>query len=353
MTIKTVKIDKQKWCDGFANLSDAYRVVAPRPQPDGAYEFRQLEKGELPEMDVVNTRLSPKFVVFPQSEVMLTYTTDEKDPACGLMKEPARDYPVTAVVGIRPCDARAMTLVRMNFDTPEYQDPYWLKKYESLVLVGLACDDPWPTCFCPSTGGGPHDETGLDVLLVDRGDYFLARVLTERGEAFLDTGGWTEAADADEELATAKKAAEEKIVSTVAADQLAEKNLLDLYEAPFWEDLGFACLNCGTCTYLCPTCWCFDIQDENFGRTGVRMRNWDSCMYPLFTKHTTGHNPRGEKIQRVRQRFMHKLKYFVDKYEKGIMCTGCGRCVRQCPVNIDIRSVCEMMNSYETETQSA
>jgi formate hydrogenlyase subunit 6/NADH:ubiquinone oxidoreductase subunit I len=77
------------------------------------------------------------------------------------------------------------------------------------------------------------------------------------------------------------------------------------------------------------------------------MKNWDSCMFPIFTVHTTGHNPRDSKTQRVRQRFMHKLKYFVDKYEAGIMCVGCGRCVRQCPVNIDIRRVSELMNSFK------
>ncbi|MCD6297627.1 MAG: 4Fe-4S dicluster domain-containing protein, partial [Deltaproteobacteria bacterium] len=101
-----------------------------------------------------------------------------------------------------------------------------------------------------------------------------------------------------------------------------------------------------TCTYLCPTCWCFDIQDEVLGKEGDRIRNWDSCMFPLFTLHGSGHNPRDLKVQRVRQRFMHKLKYYVEKYENGVQCSGCGRCVRYCPVNIDIRQVCELMNGF-------
>jgi len=178
-------------------------------------------------------------------------------------------------------------------------------------------------------------------------------VLTGKGQDFVDAAGWGDQAADAEDFSAGKEAAEEKITSAVPTDQLAQKDLLELYEAPFWEEIAFACINCGTCTYLCPTCWCFDIQDENYGKNGVRIRNWDSCMYPLFTKHTTGHNPRGDKVQRVRQRFMHKLKYFVDKYEKGIMCTGCGRCVRQCPVNIDIRAVCEQMNNYQPAPQSA
>jgi ferredoxin len=119
-----------------------------------------------------------------------------------------------------------------------------------------------------------------------------------------------------------------------------------LYEADFWDDIAFSCINCGTCTYLCPTCWCFDIQDEVHGKHGIRERNWDSCMFPLFTLHGSGHNPRGQKVQRVRQRFMHKLKYYVDKYGDGIQCVGCGRCIQYCPVNIDIRKVCQLMNRF-------
>jgi ferredoxin len=143
-----------------------------------------------------------------------------------------------------------------------------------------------------------------------------------------------------------RKAAEGKITSFVQTDNLRSLPNNDLYNAAFWEDVSFSCINCGTCTFACPTCWCFDIQDETRSLSGVRMKNWDSCMYPLFTLHGSGHNPRGTKLHRVRQRFMHKLKYFVDKYDRGIQCVGCGRCVRLCPVNIDIRRVALMMNGF-------
>jgi len=133
----------------------------------------------------------------------------------------------------------------------------------------------------------------------------------------------------------------------ISTDKLNEKVVNEIFDAPFWDDVAFACLNCGTCTYLCPTCWCFDIQDEVYRKEGDRIRNWDSCMFPLFTLEGSGHNPRPEKVQRVRQRFMHKLKYYVDRYKKGVQCSGCGRCVKFCPVNIDIRQVAELMNNFE------
>jgi len=187
------------------------------------------------------------------------------------------------------------------------------------------------------------------MLLIQEQDHFLAQIFTEKGEALAKTAGWTTEAgnDAQERIVAMKESAEGRITSFISGENLKNKSAMEIYEEPYWEDVSFSCINCGTCTYLCPTCWCFDVQDENCGNCGIRIRNWDSCMYPLFSLHGSGHNPRGQKLQRVRQRFMHKLKYFVDKYDEGIQCVGCGRCVRYCPVNIDIRRVCELMNRSE------
>ena len=344
--MKVIKIDKTNWSEGLKNLRYSYKLTGP-VKGEKFYNFKELDNGEVPDLKYSNTRLSAKSIVFPQSEVMLNYTIDESKDDHHIMKEIDTDYSPRALIGLRPCDAKALTLVKLNFDTTDYKDPYWLKAYEATTFVGLACDDPSSTCFCTTAGSGPYNEEGLDLLLIDVDDHYLAKVITEKGATLLESAGWgTEAGDISI-IETKKSDAEAKIISKIRTDKLKEKDTLEIHSAPFWEDVSFACLNCGTCTFVCPTCWCFDIQDEVHGNDGTRMRNWDSCMFPLFTLHTTGHNPRGEKIQRVRQRFMHKLKYFVDKYEKGIMCVGCGRCVRQCPINIDIRSICEKMNSYE------
>jgi len=280
---------------------------------------------------------------------MFEYSLDEKQENHHVMKEIDKDYSPRIVIGIRPCDAAAFLLVKRNFDTSEYKDPYWIKSYEATTFVGFACNAPGSTCFCTTAGCGPFHEEGLDLLVVDTEENYFIEVITEKGENLLASAGWNLETDSDaagKQIVNMKQEAEARISSLVSTDKLREKTTTELYDAPFWEDVAFSCINCGTCTYLCPTCWCFDIQDENYGYSGVRMRNWDSCMYPLFTLHGTGHNPRSKKMQRVRQRFMHKLKYYVDKYENGIQCVGCGRCIRLCPVNIDIRKVCELMNSF-------
>ena len=344
--MKVIKIDKAKWADGLNKLRGDFQLIGP-VKKDIYHDFQLLDKDQLPDFDLLNTRMSPKSLAFPQSEVMLEYSLDETKEDHHIMKEVQKDPSPRAILGIRPCDAKAISLVKLNFDTSEYKDPYWLRAYEASTLIGMACDEPSSTCFCTSTGCGPYNEEGLDVLMTDAGDHYLAKVITEKGEKLLTKAGWKTSTDDSSLIESKKSEAEAKITSKVETKNLKDKTVLYLYEAPFWEDTAFSCINCGTCTYVCPTCWCFDIQDETHGKKGIRMRNWDSCMFPLFTLHTTGHNPRETKIHRVRQRFMHKLKYFTDKYDKGIMCVGCGRCVRLCPVNIDIRTVCDKMNGYE------
>jgi sulfhydrogenase subunit beta (sulfur reductase) len=344
-----ITINKQDWARGLERLHDSYRLFGPVKQ-DELHNFRELVKGELPDLKLLNTRLSAKFTVYPQSEKLFEFTLDETREDHHILKEIQKDYSPRAVIGIRPCDAKAFLLVKANFDTPEYQDPYWIQSYEATTFVGYACNTPCSTCFCTTADCGPFHEQGLDLLLVDAGDHYLLKIITLKGETLITSAGWSleaESETARHEIETLKQTAEENITTRISTDKLKNKKTTQLFEAPFWEEVAFACINCGTCTYLCPTCWCFDIQDETSGRSGIRLRNWDSCMYPLFTLHGSGHNPRNTKIKRVRQRFMHKLKYYVDKYGNGIQCVGCGRCIRHCPVNIDIRKVCNLMNSYE------
>ncbi|MBU4316242.1 MAG: 4Fe-4S dicluster domain-containing protein [Proteobacteria bacterium] len=353
--MKVIKIDKGKWESGLEALKKSYTLLGPK-NLNHSFEFKVLEANEAPDLTGLNTRLSAKGLVYPQSQAMFTYTLDEKDADHHIMKPLDKKPSKRAVIGIRPCDADAFLLVKRNFDTPEYRDPYWIEAYEATVLIGLACTDPCGTCFCTTAGSGPASEKGLDVILLDKKDYFIAKPITAKGEAFLSASSWTEemnASQAEKDLQEAGSAAEKKITSFIHTENLRDKVSMEIYNAPFWEDVSFSCINCGTCTFVCPTCWCFDIQDETHKNKGVRMRNWDSCMFPLFTLHGSGHNPRGEKVHRVRQRFMHKLKYYVDKYENGIQCVGCGRCVRSCPVNIDIRRVCELMNHPENATCAA
>jgi ferredoxin len=334
-----IYIAKSNFPGLIERLIGRYLVYAP--MKNGSFhDFAPLKDPSGADLSFHNTRLSPKGLFHPQAERMFVCSLARDDPQAGILKEVQKDFSPRVVLGIRPCDAKALRLDDANFDAG-IKDPWWVRRREATTLIGLACDAPCSTCFCTSMGGGPCDTAGLDVLLLDTGDGYAARVLTERGANTLETASGRSSVDNGISALVHKKkeAAEQRIDEAFDPVSIAQRETIDLFNSPIWEQIQFACINCGVCTFICPTCWCFDIQDEVFADRGERLRLWDSCMFPLFTIHGSGHNPRGRKMQRVRQRFMHKLKYYQDSYGNGSACVGCSRCVQACPVNIDIRQV--------------
>jgi ferredoxin len=335
---------KDKLDDFLAFLKKSHQVYAPVDK-GGKCQWSLVDKAEEVCWEFTNTEMSPKEFFFPQTECMMRFKNKKDDPEGMIMKpEPLLDEE-RVLLNIRPCDAKAFALLDKIFMQDDYtNDTYWRDKREKTVLVGLACNDPCSTCFCSFVNCGPHHEEGLDLLLVDLGQSYLVRVLSEKGGALVED--LADADKAEEEAAEAARVkAGEMITNGVQTDHIAEKEVLDLFNDAMWDKVYESCLNCGTCTFVCPTCHCFDIQDEVKGTEGRRVRNWDYCMSWLFTVHGTGHNPRPSKKERVRQRFMHKFKYIPMKRDGEIGCVGCGRCVQLCPVNIDVREVVNQMNA--------
>ncbi|MCG8689487.1 MAG: 4Fe-4S dicluster domain-containing protein, partial [Desulfobacterales bacterium] len=258
--MKFITIDKKDWTKGIDKSRETYQLFGPVKDKNGC-QIKALDADTQPEMTYTDSVLSAKSVLFPQTEKILFTSLNESDEDHHIMKRSEADYTPRAVVGIRPFDAKAIQLVKMNFDTDDYRDPYWCDAYEATTFVGLAINKPGPFDFSTSTGTGPFNEEGLDILLADMDDKFLAKVLTPKGEAYAAACGFDAEADAKESqvlLDVLRKEAEANVASSVQTDKLKDQTILDLHEAPFWDDVAFSCINCGTCTYVCPTCWCFD-----------------------------------------------------------------------------------------------
>lgn len=322
------KKDIPAFLDG---LMGEYRVFAP-VKTDTYTMFQQLKSGTEAVLDYSNTKIPPKGILFPQSEKLFTYSVAGE----AVKVEEVIDDAKSVVFGVRPCDAKSIALLDNVFDNDKYQDPYYLTRRANTVLVGIGCNEPAGTCFCTSVGCSPFDTTGLDLLLVDTGDAFVVEAVTDKGKDVVAKAGFAAAGDADQ--AAAARAKEAAAVSCeVNTDGLKDKLDVNFYDG-IWDLIHEKCLGCGACTYSCPTCHCFDIVDDAEGTDGCRIRNWDSCMFPLFTLHGSGHNPRTSGKERYRNRVMHKFKYFVDNFD-AVACVGCGRCINNCPVNLDIREV--------------
>lgn len=309
---------------------------------ENGVEFRAVTSHAEVALDYDNVKLPPKSIFFPQREVLCRFSGDT-------LKEVKIEAKDSIIFGIRPCDASALVYLDKIFKdvNSRFQDPYYLMRREKALIIALACNTPRATCFCTSVGGSPTGKTGSDILVTDLGETLVFESCSEKGKGFMDKSGlFKKSTDRDIKVKEEKARQTEQSIAEIPTpdiEGLTEKIDKD-FEDPLWDAITRNCLGCGVCTYLCPTCHCFDITDEENGKKeGIRLRTWDSCQYPLFTLHASGHNPRVNKKQRLRQRIMHKFSYTVAN-TGDIYCVGCGRCITYCPVNLDIRDMLNALN---------
>jgi len=337
MEIKSIRSDDlpkliSRWAE------DA-EVFIPR-EAKGFISFTPTKDGagfELTESR--STRYPPKAFFLPQSEAMFTLRGSRLESV-----PPAERKRV--VVGTRPCDARASALLDLTLAPKDDADPLWQARRAATALVSFGCIHPAETCFCQAVESGPFDPRGSDVLVTPLADGFTFQALTKTGEALI-----AHLPAAEKEMITQAEAVQKKAAS-VQKKPFDTPRALDkmyaLFETDFWTQQAASCLGCGVCTFLCPTCFCFDIVDET--SRAQRVRNWDSCMFRIYSQEASGHNPRPTKTERTRQRVMHKYAYWIEQVNE-VGCTGCGRCVQFCPVNIDIRSMVRQAQTMPTDTR--
>ena len=331
-------LDKTR-LDDWINALTAWEILTPA-QEDGIWAYKPASGAT--RLDHPNTTQPPKGLAFPQREVFFSFEQIKGEaPQLKQFLPPVKQR---AVFGVRPCDGRGVVRMDKVF-SDNVEDIYYQTRRKGLAYVGLACNRPQgANCFCLSVGGSPVSTDGLDVLMTDLDDRYFVTAITETGKALMAAAQdlLKEPVDADRQQLESTHAA------AVAHPQRAVNNpdstpakLKASFDSPLWEELSRACIGCGICTFLCPTCHCFDINDEVTGSAplkGNRVRTWDNCQFPDFTMHSSGHNPRENTAARLRQRVSHKFQYFYENFGMH-QCTGCGRCISDCPVGIDIVTV--------------
>ncbi|MDD5127343.1 MAG: 4Fe-4S dicluster domain-containing protein [Dehalococcoidales bacterium] len=280
-----------------------------------------------------NTVVPPKNNFLPGMEKMFDIKKD-----AGYKLEVTADDTKQLIFGVRPCDARALALIDVNFKDG-YEDTYYLNRRKNGLLVGLGCTSPCASCFCTSLNIHPAESQDVDVMFNDIGEELLIAEVTDKGKELLAaSSGLSDATAADEAKAKeAKEATFKKVTRKINTGEIKERLMPSFENEEYWKNVAAKCVSCGICTFLCPTCYCFDINDEQSKGEAARFRNWDCCSFAVYTKMPM-ENPREEKWRRVRQKVNHKYNFFPMIYEQ-IACTGCGRCIRQCPVNWDITQV--------------
>lgn len=319
MIVKQKKLTQ--WLDTLAAEST---LIAPR-NVAGVLLYRPLKSSEQMVWDYIKPVLSTKEAFFPATEQLLTIKkTGQEIELSETLPEGKQ-----VIFGLRPCDARGVLAMDALFLDTKPADSYYQQRRENTTLVGLACKELGETCFCTTMGSAPDDPTGMDIMLTEVDNGYEVQVFSEKGATLMEDLGAT-------------------IEISEMPDQQSEIDIPQLSAWPpqfndqYWADMSERCLSCRVCAYVCPTCRCFDVRDEVIAGNGSnefeRIRCWDSCASEIYRRVAGGHNPRAAKGQRLRNRFFCKLYYYPEQYGPTA-CTGCGRCIDSCPVNIDITEV--------------
>lgn len=342
------KILKKEALPKWVKSLNTYTVYVPVKDGD-LWTYAEVENPETIKLTPLLPVLSPKKIIFPQKEVYFEFSASNSDNF--EIKELLPEEKPSVIFGVTPCDAKALTLTDKVFGG-DFEDLYYWKRRKQSILVGLACHTlPSSNCFCLSVDGSPHSKEGLDILMTDLGDRYFVESVSKRGDKLLQAakGLFAEANPKDrKELEKIHTEAEKKVKRQIKALKKIPPKLKGMFDSSLWDEEAMSCIRCGICTYLCPTCHCFDISDVVSAVVplqGKRVRSWDTCQFPDFTMHSSGHNPRPDRASRLRQRIMHKFQYFVERY-RNYQCTGCGRCISKCPVGIDLIEVLDKVREY-------
>ncbi len=321
-------VDNEGLKQFLQKLSEDYNIVAPVARKKGRKEV--VEYSNVDDFDNIDydnqPDTSPKGFFIPQNEKLAkTNKNNEKN----------------ILFGVRSCDIEALKVLDSVFLDEDYVDEYYKNMRENTIVFALSCADRFKSCFCDKIGIDPVENTSEPFTVYKFAEEFWIKVNDSEYEGI---------------VSDLKDGNEEELENKIQArrDSFTETNFnldislplsdSEIFNAPIWEEIAEKCLGCGVCTFYCPTCYCFGFfwDDEKY-------RSWDSCMFSMFTKHASGHNPRETQDQRWRQRLLHKFSYHPQNFDGQLACVGCGRCVNRCPVNLDIRKALKITERYLNE----
>lgn len=326
-----------------ANLPALFRTIAAEQElylpvkAGGQVNFAAWSEEAEVSLETLKTVKSPKDAFFPQSENLYTCVRDGKK----ITIEPeALKEQNFVVFGMKACDVQGVKVLDRVF-LSDPVDSFYAARREHGTIVALACHEPEESCFCKVFGIDCAEPTADVAAWMIQGELYW-KPLTEKGETLTEQIKEV-LTDAEEQQVEEEKKAIRAIVEKLPYSNLSlkgwgEKDYRERFNSPVWEELYKPCLACGTCTFVCPTCQCYDIKDYDTGHGVQRYRCWDSCMYSDFTMMAHGNN-RTSQMQRFRQRFMHKLVYYPLNNDGLFSCVGCGRCVEKCPSSLNIVKV--------------
>lgn len=316
-------------------LMSRYRFFAPtiEDEVENYLPLEQMNEEQVQAIEALAFGTKPptgsiKSFFFPDSETYIRFTKKGNDVEIA----PYESLPAQIILAAKPCDIRSVELIDKVF-LAEPVDTMYQERRKKTIIIATNCAEMGANCTCAGFGVSPSAPIGDLVMTRDEEGAIHLLTNSSKGERLIQ-----ELVELDEGLVISHSAAAACKPAERLSPEWIQTRMDELFESPLWDELALTCLGCGICTYYCPTCHCYDIRDFSRKDQGVRYRTWDSCMFANFTNMAGGHNPRPTKKDRIRNRFFHKLNYFVKK-QGELACVGCGRCAELCPVGISISGV--------------
>ena len=294
------------------------------PGTEGKIKKYRLWQGEMPELGEGNTILPPKDILFPKTEKMYSFKTGDNMEISENTEAPER-----VIFGLRPCDVHSFMCMDAVFINKAPTDSYYARRRAKSLLVAVSCRAPGENCFCEAMGLDPNAAPNADIFLTGDGEGYFVTAGTDKGRLELEK--WSDYLT--EKSGDAPKA--HCTLSPNMSEALSHSLEKHFEDEKLWRFNSETCIGCGTCAFVCPTCYCFDIDSSVKGDEGYAFRCWDTCMFSDYNMNAGGHNTRPTKKERLRNRYLHKLSFFSDRHGMTL-CAGCGRCIEKCPAHLDI-----------------
>lgn len=326
----------------FELVASKEALYIPVMNTSGKADFARWKKGAKLSKALKTVR-SAKDFFFPKTENLVNYTRDGQNIT---VEDPRKDVEDFVVFGVRACDAKSFDIVDDVYLNMAPVDTYYKNRREHGTVITLACTNPAQTCFCSTYGLDAANPAGDVTAWLADGKYYF-RPNTDKGKKFIELAKTLLEEGSEDAVTAQQKEIREKIEKLPFAhldlSKWNGKDMNKIFNSKVWDELYETCLGCGTCTYVCPTCMCFDVRDFDTGNGIKQFRCWDSCMYSDFTQMAAA-NPRLTQKERFRQRFMHKLVYYPMAHKDVFQCVGCGRCLESCPIHMNIVKVIKAYN---------
>jgi sulfhydrogenase subunit beta (sulfur reductase) len=355
----TVALSKEALDEVLINLrQQGYENIGPKVR-DGSvvYEpissMQDLPRGYASEQDAGYYRLIPtggedyfsltpgshtwKQFFFPSRTELTAYQRDTLHPDRWNVESQRIRPPAYALIGVRPCELKAIQIQDRVFLRDDVKDPIYRSHRERAFILLVNCINPGGTCFCASIGTGPKAQEGFDLAVTELEDILLVEIGSETGRMVVANLAWEPASAFLVQMAQRRlEAARGQMVRQIKDLDLIGAKLLSDLDNPHYVDIASRCISCGNCTQVCPTCFCWDVQEINQldGQVVRRERVWDSCFNSEYS-YVFGGNSRPTTRSRYRQWITHKLASWMLQFGT-LGCVGCGRCITWCPAKIDI-----------------